>query len=84
MLTIKRADITDEMVCRAYAERDRGRDDFADVILAEMSGAPLKVCWSAMERAEDHGLLECGVSLRSGWLTNKGRELVGLEPLPFN
>jgi len=35
-----------------------------------------KVCFRAMERAERRGLLECGVSLRTGWLTEKGKALV--------
>ena len=30
----------------------------------------------AMERAYDHGLIECGVSLRTGWLTAKGEALL--------
>jgi hypothetical protein len=31
-----------------------------------------KVCYRAMERAESRRLLECGVSLRNGWLTTEG------------
>lgn len=40
------------------------------------TGQCFKVCYRAMERAYDHGLIEYGTSLRSGWLTNKGKELL--------
>lgn len=43
--------------------------------LAQVTGQPLKVCYRAMERAYRRGLIEYGVSLRSGWLTDKGKEL---------
>lgn len=45
-------------------------------ILAEWTGQPEKVCYRAMERAESHGLVECGTSLRSGWLTDAGIQLI--------
>jgi hypothetical protein len=40
--------------------------------LAAETGQAEKVCYRAMERAYDRGLLECGVSLRTGWLTPAG------------
>jgi hypothetical protein len=44
--------------------------------LAAETSEPEKVCYRAMERAERHGLIECGVSLRTGWLTEKGKGLI--------
>lgn len=45
-------------------------------ILSGMTGQPEKVCWRAVERAIRHGYLEHGVSLRSSWVTEKGKALV--------
>jgi len=45
-------------------------------ILADHTGACEKVCYRAMERAAKRGLIEYGVSLRSGWLTAKGHHLL--------
>ena len=45
-------------------------------ILMERTGEPFKVCYRAIERAESRGLLDCGVSLRTGWLTDKGKALL--------
>lgn len=77
-------DIPDVMVCRAYAERAAKRSaepyeflqDWPYEILKEWTGQPEKVCERAMERAERRGLIEYGVSLRSGWLTEKGKALL--------
>lgn len=44
--------------------------------LAASTGQPEKVCYRAMERAEKRGLIEYGVSLRTGWLTDKGKALL--------
>lgn len=40
--------------------------------LCAVLGCPEKVAYSAMERAADRGLIEYGVSLRTGWPTEKG------------
>lgn len=45
-------------------------------LLAEWTGQPIKVCYRAMERAEERGLIEYGTSLRTGWLTEKGKALL--------
>lgn len=76
-------DITDKMVCEAYAEAEQQRDqgpgmpwrdyEYPYVILQRRTGECFKVCYRAMERAEKRGFVECGVSLRTGWLTDKGR-----------
>lgn len=76
---MKRSDITDLMVVQAY---DRATTyaiamrPFAYEILAEETGAPEKICLAACERACDHGLIDYGVSLRAGFLTDKGRQLL--------
>lgn len=81
---VARKDISDELVCLAYAEylamyRRGGRSLFPYEILAMWTGEPEKVCSSAMKRAFDRGYIEYGVSLRSGWLTEKGKALISLE-----
>lgn len=45
-------------------------------ILSVILEQPEKVCYRAMERAERRGYIEYGVSLRTGWLTQKGRDLI--------
>lgn len=75
---MKRSDITDAQVCEAYrrwrAECPYGKT--AEVHLMEMTGAPIKVAYAAMERASDRDLVNYGVSLRTGWLTEKGLALL--------
>lgn len=44
--------------------------------LALETGQCEKVCYRAMERACDRDLIEFGMSLRTGWLTDKGKELL--------
>ena len=48
-------------------------------LLAQRTGQCEKVCFCAMERAANLGLIECGVSLRSGWLTEKGKAILTKE-----
>lgn len=81
---MKRSDVTDAMVCAAYVEWSQRKAEFVDAILCRTTGAPVKVVYAAMERAYDRDLVECGVSLRSGWLTDKGLALLGLERKPFD
>lgn len=45
-------------------------------IIMEETGAPEKVVYSAMEREEKRGYLECGVSLRTAWLTDEGMTML--------
>ncbi len=74
---MSRKNITDEMVCRAYEECKRiNLDRWPYEILQEWTGEPEKVCYRAMERAEERGYIEYGTSIRSGWLTEKGEELL--------
>jgi hypothetical protein len=74
---VARKDVTDEMVCMAYMDRSRFALEFPYDILMRRTGEPFKVCYRAMERANDRGYIEYGVSLRTGWLTEKGWELIG-------
>ena len=78
-----RKDISDKQVCCAFAESDRQRGpnigdryELPGEIIHRETGQPEKVCYAAMERAEDRGYLEYGVSLGAGWLTKKGKELI--------
>lgn len=48
--------------------------------LMSVLGCPTKVAYVAMERACDRGYIEFGVSLRTGWITDKGRSLFFPEP----
>lgn len=75
--------ITDKQVCEAYAEaaRQRGKNwdrpyEMPYEILERITGQPFKVCYRAMERAEERGFIEYGVSLRTGWLTESGLDLI--------
>lgn len=77
-MTLRTRDITDLMVCRAYREcaNQSPATDWPYTLLARQTGAPEKVCYRACERAAYHNLIDYGTSLRSGWLTHKGRELL--------
>lgn len=84
-------DISDIQVCRAYekyqalmAEERTGRYGTGHArwpyeILMEETGQPEKVCYNAMIRACGRGYIEYGVSLRTGWLTLKGKQLIAPE-----
>lgn len=77
---MSRKDISDLDVCRAY--RDSAASKWALYpyeLLKHWTGEPFKVCYQAMERADDRRLVEYGVSLRMGWLTEKGLEMLKRE-----
>jgi hypothetical protein len=69
--------ITDEMVVDAV-NRTWGIASavWPYELLSKETGECEKVCYRAMERADRHGLIEWGVSLRSGWLTPRGKKLL--------
>ena len=75
-------DITDKQVCEAYAQYDKLctlnalNIEYPNEILHRITGQVEKVCYRAMERAHERGLIDFGVSLRTGWLTEKGKELL--------
>jgi hypothetical protein len=68
--------ITDKQVVEAIARYNLDRARWPYEILSEVTGECEKVCFRAMERASNRGLLNYGVSLRTAWLTDKGRELL--------
>lgn len=70
-------DVTDLMVCRACKQfHGTHGGPFVNEILQAQTGEPLKVCDRAMERSQERGLIDCGVSLRTAWVTAKGEELL--------
>ena len=80
---MSRKDISDYQILLAYKacrsavnNHKNGIDIWPDELLHEVMKQPLKVCWAAMERACDRGLIEYGVSLRSGWITEEGMKLL--------
>ncbi len=74
-------DITDAQVVAACAEAhaDRWRYRSSLDVLACATGAPVKVCYRAMERAMGRGFIECGVSLRCAWAEPKGLALLSVK-----
>ena len=61
--------VSDDQVkaaCIAYRER-RFDGRFVDSYLAELADVPLKVAQRKLEQCADKGLINYGVSLRSGW-----------------
>lgn len=68
-------DISDIQVIKAYLEYKQTMH-FPYNILYRDTGQPIKVCCRAMERAEKRGYINCGVSLVTGWVTEKGYELL--------
>jgi hypothetical protein len=71
--------ITDRQVVLAYIEHAKNRDSQSNKYpynyLMEWTGECKKVCFKAMERAEERGYIDCGVSLRTGWVTDEGLAL---------
>lgn len=74
---MKTSDIPDILVCQASKDAHATRPmKFITTLLMERTGAPLKVCESALNRAIKRNLIDYGVSARTGWLTDKGIELL--------
>lgn len=75
-----RKDITDVQVVAACAAASAARHFFwAHDVLATLSGECVKVCFRAMERASDRGLIDWGTSIRTAWPTDAGTALL-LDP----
>lgn len=68
-------DISDLQVCEAYRDA-AGTGTWPYELLAKRTCQPEKVCYAAMERASRRGLVDYGVSLRAGFLTEKGKGLL--------
>jgi hypothetical protein len=78
-MTAPRPKVTTLQVLQAYADAWTGpRDErvWPEVHLMNRTGQCEKVCCRAMERACRSGLIEYGVTMRSGWLTDKGKALL--------
>lgn len=75
---MKRHDISNIEVCLAYRQykKDPYNSPFPYEILAKKFECPEKIAYSACERACDSNYIEYGVSLRTGWLTEKGENLL--------
>lgn len=81
-----RKHVSDLQVCLAYwccndilSRRHLGKTvvvPWPEELLSLWTKEPQKVCLRAMERAHRRGLILCGVSLRSGWLTDAGYALI--------
>ena len=78
-------DISDLQVVQAYAAmqeqmascRDtEGKFEYPDEILERITGEHPRVCESAMSRAYRRDLVDFGMWLRGGWLTEKGLALL--------
>jgi hypothetical protein len=77
----KRGHIPDLDVCLAYAALMMAREkgfhcEWPYELLATRYDCHQKVAYRACERAHRRGYLDYGVSLRSGWLSEKGKELI--------
>ncbi len=75
--------ISDTQVLQAYILSKRmlseGERKWPYEILQDVTGECLKVCYRACERANNRGYIDYGISLRSGWISDKGFELLGKE-----
>lgn len=72
---MSRKDISDLQVVQAYVEAIKLKV-WPYEILEKVTGQPMKVCYAAMERAYERDLIDYGVSLRAGFLTQKGQKLL--------
>jgi hypothetical protein len=72
-------DISDLQVVGAY-HLSKISGDWPEDILMKATNESEKVCYYAMARAAKRGLIDYGVSLRSGWITEKGHQLIKSKP----
>lgn len=78
-------DISDKQVVQAYIDCKpdglwgpymANQRKYPYQLLAQLTGQSEKVCYKCCERADDRGYIDYGVSLRTGWVTDKGMELL--------
>jgi hypothetical protein len=68
-----RKDITDLQVIMSYlAAEETNFTKYPYDFLMSWTKQPQKVCYAAMERTHKRGLVDFGVSLRLGWVTELG------------
>lgn len=85
---MKRSDISDRLICEAIALSKKIREEGSDGaqivwphdLIMPWLDVPFAVVDAALNRAYERDLIECGVSLRSAWLTEKGRALITRMP----
>jgi hypothetical protein len=65
---IQTKDISTEMVLDAYRTYDKWKGQYPYDIIMEKTGCCFKVAYGAMDREDDKGLINYGVSLRTGWI----------------
>ena len=65
--------ISDKMKQTLAAVRDKPDADCVQ-FLSDRGGLPYKVAYRRVEKAVDKGYAEYGVSLRTAWITDMGRE----------
>jgi hypothetical protein len=70
-------DITDTQVIAAYLTYAENRAEWPQDILRVQTGKTWQLCLGACARAASRGFIDYGVSLRSGWVTRAGRDLLG-------
>jgi hypothetical protein len=64
-------------IIKSRSEKPRNRWPYE--ILQEETGECFKVCWRALERVSKRDYVDYGVSLRTCWLTDKGKEFLKQE-----
>ena len=69
---MKRSDIPTIAVLKACDSFHNGNAPAPLEALMDEFGAPENVVYAAMEREDDKGLIDYGVSLRTAFLTKKG------------
>jgi hypothetical protein len=67
-------DIPDGEVLLAYERSSNENAPYPYIQLMEKYNCPFKVAYQKMQRLSDGNYVDYGVSLRCGWLTDKGKE----------
>jgi len=69
-----RKDISTLIVLEAAEKAHTEKEGMTWEYIKRITGAPEKVIYAAMEREDEKGYLEWGVSLRTAWLTELGKK----------
>ena len=73
-----RRDIPDKLILFACQQYHRGVAPTPEIALNGLY--PAKLILSKMERLVEQDMIEYGVSLRTAWVTQKGRDALGVDP----
>ncbi|MCK5019632.1 MAG: hypothetical protein KAS32_21415 [Candidatus Peribacteraceae bacterium] len=81
---MKRSDIPTKAVLLACHKRHEGGGELApwQALMQEFK-APEKVVYAAMERDDERGLIDYGVSIRHAWVTDKGYSFLVKRLIPL-